>query len=81
MLPTPSEIEPQGGVMELMLTSDERELMLEVLEEHHRQLIREIARARHHDFKSALKGKERMIESVLNKLKGAHSAELSARAA
>ncbi|HXX26978.1 MAG TPA: hypothetical protein VEI99_00870 [Terriglobales bacterium] len=81
MFPTPSEIERRGGVMELMLTSDERELLLEVLEEHHRQLIREIARARHHEFKSALKSKERMIESVVNKLKGAHPVELSGRAA
>ncbi|HXY11672.1 MAG TPA: hypothetical protein VEI52_27805 [Terriglobales bacterium] len=63
--------------MELTLTPDEGELMREVLEEHHRQLIREIARARHHEFKSALKDKERMIETVVAKLKAAHHEELS----
>jgi len=63
--------------MELTLTCDEEELMREVLEEHHRQLIREIARARHHEFKSALKDKERMIETVVAKLKAAHHEELS----
>lgn len=63
--------------MELTLTSDEGELMREVLEEHHRQLIREIARARHQEFKSALKSKERIIESVVTKLNAAHREELS----
>jgi hypothetical protein len=65
--------------MDLTLTPDERELMLEVLEEHHRQLIREIARARHHEFKAVLKSKERRIESVVNKLKAVHPVQLSAR--
>jgi len=63
--------------MELTLTCDEEELMREVLEEHHRQLIREIARARHHEFKCALKSKEKMIESVVDKLQAAHHEELS----
>ena len=63
--------------MELTLRSEEAELLLEVLEEHHRQFIREIARARHHEFKCALKSKEKMIESVVDKLEGAHHEELS----
>jgi len=63
--------------MELTLTSDEEELMREVLEEHHRQLIREIARARHHEFKSALKTKERMIESLVTKLNAVQREQLS----
>jgi len=66
--------------MELTLTSEEAELLLEVLEEHHRQFIREIARARHHEFKSALQSKEKMIESLVDKLKAAQPAELSGRA-
>lgn len=55
--------------MELTLTSAERELLLEVLEEHHRELLREIARARHHEFKVALLSKERLLESTITKLK------------
>lgn len=62
--------------MELTLTSAERELLLEVLEEHHRELLREIARARHHEFKVALKSKERLLESTLTKLKAAQANEL-----
>lgn len=63
--------------MELTLTSAERELLLEVLEEHHRELLREIARARHHEFKVALKSKERLLESTLTKLKAAQANELA----
>lgn len=55
--------------MELTLSSAERELLLEVLEEHHRELLREIARARHHEFKVALRSKERLLEATVNKLK------------
>ncbi|HTS59110.1 MAG TPA: hypothetical protein VMH03_16315 [Terriglobales bacterium] len=67
--------------MELTLRSEEAELLLEVLDEHHRQFIREIARARHHEFKCALKSKEKMIESIVDKLKAAApQEELSLRA-
>lgn len=63
--------------MELILTSAERELLLEVLEEHHRELLREIARARHHEFKVALRSKERLLESTVAKLKVAPPPELA----
>ena len=63
--------------MELTLTSAERELLLEVLEEHHRELLREIARARHHEFKVALKTKERLLESTVTKLKVTQPPELA----
>lgn len=63
--------------MELTLTSAERELLLEVLEEHHRELLREIARAKHHEFKVALKGKEKLLESTVTKLKAVHPGELA----
>jgi hypothetical protein len=54
--------------MELILSSSERELLLELLEEHHRELLREISRTEHHAFKFALKNKEKMLEQVLEKL-------------
>ena len=62
--------------MELRLTSTEGEFLLEVLEEHHHQLLREIARAHHHEFKVALQQKEKLLESMIGKVKGAHPSEL-----
>jgi hypothetical protein len=54
--------------MELTLTSAERELLLEILKEHHRELFREIARTDHRQFRSVLKKKEMLLESVINRL-------------
>ena len=54
--------------MELTLTSAERELLLEILKEHHRELFREICRTDHREFRSVLKNKEKLLESVISKL-------------
>jgi hypothetical protein len=54
--------------MELTLTSSERELLLEILKEHHHELFREICRTDHREFKSVLKSKEKLLESVISKL-------------
>ena len=54
--------------MELLLNLEEKRLVMEVLEEHHRQMLREISHTDHHEFKVALKKKEQLLESVLNKL-------------
>jgi hypothetical protein len=67
--------------MELTLSSSERELLLEILEEHHRELLREISRAEHHEFKSALKSKEKLLERMLEKLKTAQPADVLLRSA
>ncbi|HXZ34246.1 MAG TPA: hypothetical protein VEH30_18380 [Terriglobales bacterium] len=67
--------------MELTLSSSERELLLEILEEHHRALLREISRAEHHAFKAALKGKEKLLERILERLECRSSAETLARSA
>jgi len=67
--------------MELILSSSERELLLEILEEHHRELLREISRAEHHEFKSALKSKEKLLERMLEKLKTTHPADALLRSA
>ncbi len=53
--------------MELLLTSDEGELLMEVLEEHHRALLWEISRTKHHEFKLALKNKEKLLVSIIDK--------------
>jgi len=63
--------------MELTLSSAERELLMEMLEERHRELLREISRARHPEFKSALKNKEKLLESMVNKLKVTQPGELT----
>jgi len=55
--------------MELVLNSEEGRFLMEVLEERHRELLREISRTSHHDFKLILKNNEKLLESVLNKLR------------
>lgn len=67
--------------MELTLTSAEREFLLEILEEHHRELFREIAGTDHRDFKSVLKNKEKLLESVVNKLEMVQPGEAMLRKA
>jgi hypothetical protein len=54
--------------MELELSSAERELLLEILEEHHRELLREIAKTSHYEFKRILKAKEKLLEEIVDKL-------------
>lgn len=54
--------------MQPAFSPTERELLLEILEEHHRELFREIARTKHHDFKHVLKQKEQLLESIVHKL-------------
>jgi hypothetical protein len=56
------------GVMELTLTAEERELVTAILAERHRELLREISRTSHHDFKLVLRKNEQLLESILNKL-------------
>ncbi len=53
---------------EVMLNDEERNLMFEILEEHQRSLLMEIANTDHHDFKVVLQKKERLLESVLDRL-------------
>jgi hypothetical protein len=67
--------------MELTLTSAEREVLLEILKEHHRELFREIARTDHREFKSILKNKGTLLESVVNKLKVMQPEEAMLRSA
>jgi hypothetical protein len=54
--------------MELTLTSAEREVLLEILKQHHRELFREICRTDHHEFKSVLKNKEKLLDAVICRL-------------
>ena len=54
--------------MELHLTSDQRQLLQEVLEERHRDLLREIAHTDHLHFKEVLRVKAKSVESLLDKV-------------
>lgn len=55
--------------MDLELNADERALILEILLERQRQLLVEISRSRHHQFREILRKKEAILESVLEKMR------------
>jgi len=55
--------------MELTLTVEEKELVLEILGQSHRELLREISHTDHHEFKLALRKKEELLESVVSRLR------------
>jgi len=67
--------------MEIMLNASETELLLEILDEHQHQLLRQIAKTEHHEFKEVLRRKEKAIESMLSKLKYLPPAEVILRSA
>jgi len=63
--------------MELMLNSEEKRQLMEILEEHQRELLREISRAKHHHaFRSTLQRKEHLLESIIRKLEATLAEEL-----
>jgi hypothetical protein len=51
--------------MELTLTVEERELVLEILGQRHRELQREISHRAHREFRLALRKKRRSFSSLL----------------
>ena len=55
--------------MELTLAVEERELVLEILGQRHRELLREISHTDHHEFKRALRKKEQLLESIESRLR------------
>jgi len=57
--------------MELTLSTQENELLLEILLERHRELQREISHTDHHEFKVVLRKKEKLLESILIRLRAA----------
>ena len=54
--------------MEVTFTPEEHALITEILEEHHRELLREICRTEHREFKAVLRRREEMVQGVLSKL-------------
>lgn len=57
--------------MELTLTSEEHELLLRILERHHQGLLKEIWHTDHREFRLALRDDEKLLESLLNRLREA----------
>ena len=55
--------------MELTLTTEEREIVLGILGQSHRELLREIAHTDHHEFKLGLRKKEKLLDSVENRVR------------
>jgi hypothetical protein len=56
-----------GGVS-LHMTDEERELIQDILEERHRTLLLEIAHTDHQHFKTVLRKKAEVIESLLSRM-------------
>jgi hypothetical protein len=59
--------------MDLTLAPDEVEILKEILEERDRELLLEIARTDHRDFKLDLRRREQVLASVLKRLSGTAS--------
>ena len=55
--------------MELTLTSQEHDLLLRILEQHHQALLKEIWHTDNRKFKLALQADERQLESVLDRMR------------
>jgi hypothetical protein len=55
--------------MELILSAEEQRLLEQILEERHLALQREIARTDRREFKVTLRNNERLIESILSRLR------------
>ena len=64
--------------MELTLSTEEHQLLLDILEQRHRELLKEISHTDHHEFKQALRKNEKLLESILSRLRGASAQELRA---
>ena len=62
--------------MELILTTDEQELLVGILERRHRELQQEISHTDHHEFKQGLRKNDKLLESILSRLRGATVQEL-----
>jgi len=56
--------------MELTLTSEEQEFLLNILEQRYRELLKEISHTDHQEFKRALRKNEKLLDSMLSHLRG-----------
>lgn len=56
--------------MELTLSTEEQQLLLDILEQRHRDLLKEISHTAHRDFRQGLRKKEQLLESMMSRLRG-----------
>jgi hypothetical protein len=54
--------------MNFNMTEAEAELLRDILSQNHRELLLEIARAEHHEFKLTLQKREELLKRLLEKL-------------
>lgn len=55
--------------MDLRLTDKEHDLLLELLQEQYKHLLHEIAKADHHEFRTALRDRCTTLEGILEKVR------------
>jgi hypothetical protein len=55
--------------MELTLSTEEQELLIEILEQRHKALLKEIWHTDNHEFKELLRKNEKMLESMVGRLR------------
>jgi hypothetical protein len=55
--------------MELILTEEERELLLTIVERRYHDLQTEISHTDHHEFKLVLRRHEELLESMMSRLR------------
>lgn len=55
--------------MELTLSVEEQELLLNILEERHRELLKEIWHTDSHEFKKLLRRNEELLEALVCRLR------------
>ena len=56
--------------MELKLSAEEQGLLQTILEERHQELLKEIAHTDHREFKQGLRKNEKLLDSILSRLRG-----------
>ena len=53
--------------MDLTLSFEEQQLLLNILEQRHRELLTEISHTQYRDFKLTLKRNEKLLEALLSR--------------
>lgn len=62
--------------MELTLSAEEQKLLLNILEQYHQELFNEIAHTDHREFKQGLLKNEKLLESLVGRLRESAVQEL-----
>jgi len=57
--------------MELILSTEEQEFLLNILEQRHQELLKEIAHTDRREFKQGLRKNEQLLDSLIGRLRGA----------